>query len=363
MDMGNQNSIMPVENKVPAINTSDFKVKLRNNPEVIRLAQSIDLKDQLQLLKLGEEPALLISKFADKMLSLQRVSSVQESSELIKQLGKIMDKFDPKDFKNESPGFLQKFFNSTEKMIEKMFGKYQSMGGEIDKVYIEIKKYEQEMIESTKVLEELSQQNHQYFMELQKYIVAMEIKLEEIQTKILPQLQEKTAAGDQIAGMELAAIKNTLDLIEQRIYSHTMAGHVSFQTEPNIRQLQQGNTKLIGKINDAFITTIPIFKTSIIQAIQAKRQKLVADSMAELDRRTQEMLVRNAENIAQQGVDIARLAGSPTIKAETLEKTWQIIMKGIQDVQAIEGQLRQERQSGMESLAKLQEQYKQVRGA
>jgi uncharacterized protein YaaN involved in tellurite resistance len=356
-----QTGIFPVENKSQDNNISEFKRRLRNDPEVIRLAQSINTKDQLQLLKLGEEPALQISKFADRMLALQKVSSMMESSELIKQLGKIMDKFDPQDFKNEAPGFFQKIFNSTEKMIEKMFGKYQSMGQEIDKVYIEIKKYEHEMIESTKVLEQLSEQNQKYFMEIQKYIVAMEIKLDELNSQQLPAAQKTAMSGDQMAGMELEAIKNAINLIEQRIYSHTMAGHVSFQTEPNIRQLQQGNTKLIGKINDAFITTIPIFKTSIIQAVQAKRQKLVADSMAELDRRTQEMLVRNAENIAQQGVDIARLAGSPTIKAETLEKTWQIIMKGIQDVQAIEGQIRQERQSGMEGLAKLQEQYKQIK--
>jgi uncharacterized protein YaaN involved in tellurite resistance len=114
-----QTGIFPVENKSQDNNISEFKRRLRNDPEVIRLAQSINTKDQLQLLKLGEEPALQISKFADRMLALQKVSSMMESSELIKQLGKIMDKFDPQDFKKEAPGFFQKIFNSTEKMIEK----------------------------------------------------------------------------------------------------------------------------------------------------------------------------------------------------------------------------------------------------
>ena len=79
------------------------------------------------------------------------------------------------------------------------------------------------------------------------------------------------------------------------------------------------------------MTTIPIFKNGLIQAMAAKRQKLVADSMSELDRRTNEMLVRNAQNISTQSVDIARLAGSPSIKIETIEESWNIIMKGMQE--------------------------------
>ena len=35
---------------------------------------------------------------------------------------------------------------------------------------------------------------------------------------------------------------------------------VALLTAPQIRMIQRGNNKLIGKINTAFITTIPIFK-------------------------------------------------------------------------------------------------------
>ena len=122
--------------------------------------------------------------------------------------------------------------------------------------------------------------------------------------------------------------------------------------------IQRGNNKLIGKINTAFITTIPIFKNGIIQAVNAKRQKLVADSMAELDRRTNELLKKNAQNIATQSVEVARLSGSSSIKMETLEETWNIISRGMQETQQIEEQNKREREESRKRMATLTENIK-----
>ena len=118
-----------------------------------------------------------------------------------------------------------------------------------------------------------------------------------------------------------------MELLEQRKYDLEMAQQVIFQSAPQIRLMQQGNNHLIGKINSAFITTIPIFKQGLIHAVTIQRQKLVSDSMAELDKRTNEMLIQNAENIRQNSVNIARQSGSPSISIETIETTWQTIMQ------------------------------------
>ena len=161
--------------------------------------------------------------------------------------------------------------------------------------------------------------------------------------------------------MQLDTLRNAVELLEQRVYDLEMAKMVSLQTAPQIRLLQRGNTKLIGKINSAFVTTIPIFKNGLIQAMAAKRQKLVADSMSELDRRTNEMLVRNAQNISTQSVDIARLAGSPSIKIETIEESWNIIMKGMQETKSIEEENKRLRVEGTRRLEQLQENFQKVK--
>jgi uncharacterized protein YaaN involved in tellurite resistance len=342
---------------------SDIKLALRKEPEIQNLARTIDERDQIQVLEFGKEPAVQISRFSDQILNNMRTTKVEDSGELLKQLGRIMDKFDAKDFQKTSGGIFGKLFKKGEKMVEKLFGKYQTMGSEIDKVYIEISKYQHEMVDSTNMLEQMYEQNYQYYLTLEKYIVAGELKVEDLKNNQLPQLEARSAAGDQMASMQLDSLKNVIELLEQRIYDLEMAKMVSLQTAPQIRLLQRGNTKLIGKINSAFVTTIPIFKNGLIQAMAAKRQKLVADSMSELDRRTNEMLLKNAQNISQQSTDIARLAGGPSIKIETIEESWNIIIKGMQETKAIEEDNKRLRIEGTKRLEQLQDNFKKLKQA
>ncbi|MCL1948371.1 MAG: toxic anion resistance protein [Turicibacter sp.] len=357
------NELLTIDQQEEVINDpNQLKMRLRNTEEVKQIAKNIDVQNQISLLEVGKQPAEQISSFANRVLGTMQSSSMEESSKLLGLLGKIMDRFDAKDFAEEKPGFLARMFGKGKNMIDKIFEKYQTMGGEIDKVYVEIKKYENEMKNSTVLLDQLYNENFNYLCELEKYIVALEMKVEDLRATALPELEAKVQSGDQMANFELDTLHAALELMEQRIYDLEMAKQVSFQTAPQIRMLQRGNTKLIAKINSAFVTTIPIFKNSLIQAVAAKRQKLVADSMAELDKRTNEMLLKNATNIANQSKDIARLAGAPSVKLETMEQTWSIIMNGLQETKAIEDENARNRELGRKRLQELQQQYLSAKG-
>ncbi|MGL4623836.1 MAG: toxic anion resistance protein, partial [Culicoidibacterales bacterium] len=165
--------------------------------------------------------------------------------------------------------------------------------------------------------------------------------------------QARMNEGDQIAQFEVTTVLNAIELVERRLADLEAAKMVALQNAPQIRLLQKGNNNLIAKINSAFVVTIPVFKTGIIQAVNAKRQKLVADSMAELDRRTNELLLQNAQNIANQSVEITQLAGGTSIKLETLEKTWETIQRGIQETLELEKQNRHDRQASQQRLEQL----------
>lgn len=328
------------------------KISLQNDPKVLYLTEQIDEKDQTELLEYGKEPSIEISKFADRILGTMKTNHVEDSNQLIKHLNKIMEKFDRNDFQ-EPKGFISKLFNRSQKVIENMFNKYQTMGKEIDKIYIEISNYKDELVKNTNMLNEMYEENYNYYLEIEKYIIAGKMKLEEINNEVIPSYKERADVGDQQAIMDLETIKTGLELLEQRIYDLELAKMVAFQTAPQIRLIQRGNTKLIGKINAAFVTTIPVFKNGLIQAVSAKRQKLVADSLVELDKRTNEMLVKNAENIAQQSKDIARLSGNPSIKLETIEESWNIIKNGVEETRALEEDNKRLRMEGSKRIQEL----------
>ncbi|MEE1130435.1 MAG: toxic anion resistance protein [Caryophanon sp.] len=335
---------------------------LRTQPDVQQLATKIDVKNQIAVLEFGKETAAGISQFSDRMLATMRTSKLEQSSVLLSNLNVIMDRFDPQDFKEEEKkkGLIKRIFNKGKEKLETVLAKYDTMNKEIDTVYQEVKKYEVEMKKGTLELEEMYNQNLAYFQELSKYIAAIDVKLDEIDRQ-LPVLESRTHDGNQLAIMEYETVRRARELLEQRRYDLEMAQQVSFQSAPQIRLLQQGNNHLISKINSAFVVTIPIFKQGLIQAVQMKRQKLIAESMSELDRRTNEMLVRNAENISQNSIRIAEMAGSPSIKIETIENTWQTIMSGIQETQRIQQETAQNRDAGRKRIEQLQLEYEKVK--
>lgn len=337
------------------------QLALKQDPEVHALAQKIDVKDQIAMLELGKETANGISTFSDKMLATMKTSKLEESSVLLNNLNRIMDKFDPQDFAEEQKGgFLTKLFSKGKEQLEKFLSKYDSMNKEVDVIFREVQKYEGEMKRNTIDLENLYDQNLNYFQTLSKFIAAIEVKTDEVRSS-LPALEQKAQTGDQLAAMEYETMVRAVDLLEQRRYDLEMAQQVSFQSAPQIRLMQQGNNHLIAKINSAFVTTIPIFKQGLIHAVTLKRQKLISDSMSELDRRTNEMLVRNAENISKNSVNIARAAGSPSIKIETIETTWQTIMSGIQETKQIQAETARNREEGRKRIERLQLEYEKLK--
>ena len=135
------------------------KLELRNDPAVHAIASKIDETNQVALLEVGRETADSISQFSDRMLSKMRATNLEESTALLNNLNKIMDKFDPKDFEEKPGGLLKRLFNKGKEQIERFLSKYDTMNREVDVIYKEIQKYEVEMKRNTIELETMYDEN------------------------------------------------------------------------------------------------------------------------------------------------------------------------------------------------------------
>ncbi|EES92089.1 toxic anion resistance protein [Clostridium botulinum] len=338
--------------------TNDISLKVKNSPEVLDLAKKLDIYNVDSVMNFGQDTATEISRFADQILNSIETTKVEDSGTLLVQLNKIMDKFDIKDFEEKKQGFFAKIFKKAQDSIDALFKKYHTMGGEIDKVYIELKKYESEINTSNKNLEEMFNKNMDYYESLEKYIQAGNLVVANFKNKILPELQLKADnSTEQINQINLSNAMQILEMIEQRIYDLELAKNVALQTMPQIKLIQKGNYNLVRKINSAFIVTIPVFKQCLTQAITLKRQAVQAKAMAALDEKTNELLLRNAENTALQSKLTAKLASGSSIQIETLEKTWSTIVQGIEETKQIELDAKKQREDGTKRLHELQKDF------
>ena len=119
---------------------------------------------------------------------------------------------------------------------------------------------------------------------------------------------------------------------------------------------------LVRKINSAFIVTLPVFKQALAQAIMLKRQKIQAEAMSELDKKTNEMLIKNAKNTVEQSKMTAKLASGSSIKIDTLEKTWRTIVNGIDETRAIQENARKQRIDDAARLDQIKKEFMETYG-
>ena len=315
---------------------------LTGSQEVDDIVSTIEVNNLETIVSFGAEVAEEISKASDVVLNSMNMSQLDETSEMLTTLAKVMDKFDLEEI-NKNPGMIEKLFGGFKKQLDKILDKYHTMGEEIDKIYVQLKQYESEIKQSNRKLETMFDANVNYYHELVKYILAGEQGCRELEDYIAQRQADMEAIGDQSIQFELTTLNQALMMLEQRTQDLRTAESVAMQSIPMIRTMAFSNMNLVRKINSAFIITLPVFKQALAQAIMLKRQKMQAEALSALDEKTNEMLLKNAQNTVEQSKMTARMASGSSIKAETLETTWKTIVNGIDETRQIQEDARRKR--------------------
>ncbi len=337
-----KNEIEVVEQYDIVADRQQMDANLTGSPEVDALASTIEVYNLETIVSFGAEAAEEISKASDVVLNSMNMSQLDDSSAMLNTLAKIMDKFDIEEIK-ENPGLFGKLFGSLRKQLDKILAKYHTMGDEVDKIYVQLKQYESEIKQSNRKLNQMFDANVNYYHELVKYILAGEQGCREIEDYIAQRQADMESTGDNSIQFEIQSLQQALMMLEQRTQDLRTAENVAMQSIPMIKTMEFSNMNLVRKINSAFIVTLPVFKQALAQAIMLKRQRIQAEAMSALDEKTNEILIKNARNTAEQSKMTARLASGSSIKIETLEATWRTIVSGIEETKQIQENSRKQR--------------------
>ena len=332
---------------------------LTGSQEVDDIVSTIEVNNLETIVSFGAEVAEEISKASDVVLNSMNMSQLDETSEMLTTLAKVMDKFDLEEI-NKNPGMIEKLFGGFKKQLDKILDKYHTMGEEIDKIYVQLKQYESEIKQSNRKLETMFDANVDYYHQLVKYILAGEQGCRELEDYIAQRQADMEATGDQSIQFELTTLNQALMMLEQRTQDLRTAESVAMQSIPMIRTMAFSNMNLVRKINSAFIITLPVFKQALAQAIMLKRQKMQAEALSALDEKTNEMLLKNAQNTVEQSKMTARMASGSSIKAETLETTWKTIVNGIDETRQIQEDARRKRVEDQKKLEDIKQEFNRM---
>lgn len=330
----------------------DFK----KTGELEKYTAKIEVFDPNSIVKFGSEAAEEVSKSADVVLNGMNIDQINNSGKMLEALDKIMGSFDIDEVK-EDKGLLGKLFGNAKKKLEKLLSKYNTMGDEIDKIYTQLKVYEGEIEKSNRNLDQMFNSNLEYYHELVKYIAAGEQGCKELHEYIEQKEQELATSNNVDLQFEISNLRQAENMLEQRVMDLKTAESIALQSIPVIKTMEFSNANLTRKINSAFIVTLPVFKQALAQAMMLKRQKIQADSMSALDKRTNELLIKNAQNTVEQSKQITRMTNTSSVQIETLEKTWNTIVSGIDETKRIQEEVKRKREEDSKRLDAIKQQY------
>lgn len=324
--------------------------------ELEKYTAKIEVFDPNSIVKFGSEAAEEVSKSADVVLNGMNMDQINNSGKMLEALDKIMGSFDIDEIK-EDKGLFGKLFGNAKKKLEKLLNKYNTMGDEIDKIYTQLKVYEGEIEKSNRNLDQMFNSNLEYYHELVKYIAAGEQGCKELHEYIEQKEQELATSNNVDLQFEISNLRQAENMLEQRVMDLKTAESIALQSIPMIKTIEFSNANLTRKINSAFIVTLPVFKQALAQAMMLKRQKIQADSMSALDKRTNELLIKNAQNTVEQSKQITRMTNTSSVQIETLEKTWNTIVSGIDETKRIQEEAKRKREEDSKRLDVIKQQY------
>ena len=109
------NELQVVEYDIVA-DRNELNTKLVNSPEVDAIVSTIEVYNLESIVSFGSQAAEEISKASDVVLNSMNVSQLDDSSQMLNTLAKIMDKFDIEEIK-ENKVFFGKLFGNAKKTV------------------------------------------------------------------------------------------------------------------------------------------------------------------------------------------------------------------------------------------------------
>ena len=320
-------------------NTEAYKERLKQLPEVQALTNEISVQDVNTIVGFGQKSAEEITKISDKILSIAKVPTSKDAAQMITQLAKVMDKFDIRELEKiqsepVKQGFLQKLKQKIADEFEALVSKYDDMSKEVDKISQLLRTYENQTKQDNVILTEMCQANYNYFEQLERYVVAAELGLNEI-ANYRQQVANRTDISEDQKNAQLQQLDMMSQMLDQRKYDLLQAEVVARMTVPMLQNMQLTNVNLLREINTAFVVGLPIFKQNLAQAIMLKRQAITANSMEQFKGAINKQLEQNATYASVQGKLVAENVTKGTFDIETLRKVYSTIKTGTENTKRI----------------------------
>lgn len=345
------------EEKVPEERLEMSKLSPAEQAAVRAFSEQIDITNSTQVMNYGGAAQKNISEFSDAALASVRTKDLGEVGTMLGDLvvelkGLNFDESEKKGFK----GIFKKATNN----IASLKAQYDKAEVNVDKIVESLEKHEVVLLKDISMMDKMYEQNSAYLTELNMYILAGKLKIEQLRGVELPEKVKKAEeSGDPADAQEANDFANLIGRFEKKIHDLELTRMIAIQMAPQIRMVQNNDQLMAEKIQSSINNTIPLWKNQMVMALSLYHSEQAMKAQREVTDVTNELLRKNAEALHQGSVAIARESERGIVDMETLKKTNRELISTLEEVKTIQDNGRAARAEAEHELAMLEGELKQ----
>ena len=323
-----QNEIMNIKNNI-----------LLNHDDIFAYSQEITNK---------------LSEMSTRILDSIKENTIPDTESMFLELMNQLNQIDTMDSKKN---LFRKLFKKTN--IDTLLTRYETVSVVVSEVKNKLIQTEYQLKKDIKISEKFLENNFEYIQELDKYIAAGIIKINEEETAIACKKLE-IDKEDLLAVQELSMRESNLNTFKRKIHNLKLQRAISIQNISQLMLLKDGNTVLIEKIEDSINSVIPLWQSQIVISIQTMRQDNGAKIQQSVSNATNTLLRQNAKALKDSTVAVATELEKDIVDIDTLKYSNEQLISTISNIKEIQEIGEEKRNEVIDELTKLQLQLNQT---
>ncbi len=336
------------------------KLPAERQEQAKQLAAKIDANDAQSVISYGSAAQAKLSEFSQSMLNHVQAQDIGPVGDSLTELMYRLQEANPDELRAGEGNIFQRVFGKVKQSIYEVTAKYQKIGAQIDKISVKLDKEKDGLLKDNLMLEQLYQKNKDYFDALNIYIAAGELKMEELQTTIIPEAMKKAEeTGDQMDVQIANDYTQFLDRLDKRTHDLRLARQITIQQAPQIRLIQNTNQALAEKIQASIATAIPLWKNQVVIALTLLRQKDAVTAQRQVSETTNDLLKKNSEMLKISAIETAKENERGIVDIKTLQTTQNDLIETIQETLRIQKEGKEKRRHAEVELGHMEEDLKQ----
>lgn len=335
--MDNKQSIVPLKEDTN-LNQKLDRLKPEDTERVNEILKTIKATDSQFIIQYGIQAQTKISDFADTVIAEYKNKDTGYVGEIVKRLMIQVKDVNMDELQEPKKKSL---FKKGKNKVTKFVANFEGVSSQIDGIIRDMEDARLKLMKDISMLDVLYDKNKTYIKELDVFIIAGDLKLKELDEKIIPTLKQEVMLTDDL--FEVQSLKETIEFrnqFEKKVHDLKLTRQISIQSLPQVRLISMTNQELVNSIQSSIINTIPLWKNAVVNAVTLARQKNALEMQKSINDMTSELLLENSRILKENTLTAAEEVQKGIVDFETLKQVNSDLIETIEGVQKIcyEGQ-------------------------